>query len=122
MKPKITMKHLEYFREAFPEGFEGCSNSAEFKQRLSWRENGFLMEALTGEASATVSRELEVMKEFYDFLYRTYVTTYCNHPHYIENGHPIDHECIIIPPEALRAEMEGDYQKAISLMPRPCRI
>lgn len=45
-----------------------------------------------------------------------YVTTYCNFAHEVETGEPIDHECIQIPPEALKAEMDGDYDRAIEIM------
>jgi hypothetical protein len=45
-----------------------------------------------------------------------YCSTYCNFGHDVETGKPIDHECIIIPPEALAAEMGGDYERAIELM------
>ena len=45
-----------------------------------------------------------------------YVTTYCNFAHRVEDGKPIQHECRIIPPEALRAEMKGDVQHAIEIL------
>lgn len=45
-----------------------------------------------------------------------YVSTYCNHPHNIKTGKPIRHECRIIPPAALRAEMAGDYETAVEIM------
>ena len=45
-----------------------------------------------------------------------YCTTFCNHGHYVDTGEPVDHECITIPPEALAAEMNGDFEGAISLM------
>lgn len=45
-----------------------------------------------------------------------YVTTYCNFPHRIKDGRPIGHECHVIPPAALKAEMEGDIEKAIEIM------
>jgi hypothetical protein len=54
-----------------------------------------------------------------------YVTTYCNHAHRLSDGTPIDHECHVIPPEALQAEMNGDYDKGIELIQqakRPVRF
>ena len=45
-----------------------------------------------------------------------YCTTYCNRGHRISDGMPIGHECRVIPPAALKAEMDGDYEKAIALM------
>ena len=45
-----------------------------------------------------------------------YMTTYCNHGQRVSNGTPVDHECVVIPPSALRAEMAGDYRKAIEIM------
>ncbi len=47
-----------------------------------------------------------------------YCTTYCNHGHRLGDGRPVDHECRKIPPAALRAEMAGDFELAISLMQR----
>lgn len=38
-----------------------------------------------------------------------YCTTFCNQAHRIDNGHPVNHECYILKPEALKAEMEGDF-------------
>lgn len=45
-----------------------------------------------------------------------YVTTYCNHPHRIKDGKPIGHECHILPPKALAAEIAGDYALAQQLI------
>jgi hypothetical protein len=45
-----------------------------------------------------------------------YVTTYCNFAHCVLTGEPIDHECVVIPVEALEAEMDGDYDRAIEIM------
>ena len=45
-----------------------------------------------------------------------YVTTYCNKPHRLKDGMPIDHECRVIPPEALQLEMKGEYTEAIAVM------
>lgn len=54
---------------------------------------------------------------------RFYVSTYCNSPHRLTDGKPIEHECRIIPPAALKAEMEDDFHKAIQIMreDRPIR-
>jgi hypothetical protein len=45
-----------------------------------------------------------------------YVSTYCNFPHSKKTGRPIGHECRIIPPSALKAEMEDDFPKAIDIL------
>lgn len=45
-----------------------------------------------------------------------YVTTYCNFAHRLSDGKPIEHECRIIPPSALMAEMEGDYEEAMEIL------
>lgn len=45
-----------------------------------------------------------------------YCTTYCNFGHYVKTGRPVGHECRIIPPKALKAEMEGDYNTAIEIL------
>lgn len=46
----------------------------------------------------------------------SYISTYCNFGHDVKTGKPIDHECVIIPPKALAAEMAGDYERAIEIM------
>ncbi len=45
-----------------------------------------------------------------------YVSTYCNFAHSLVDGEPIDHECRVIPPEALEAERDGDFERAIEIM------
>ena len=47
-----------------------------------------------------------------------YVSTFCNFAHNKKTGRPIGHECVIIPPAALKAEMAGDYDKANAIMQR----
>jgi len=47
---------------------------------------------------------------------KTYVTTFCNFPHDVNTGRPINHECYILPPAALKAEMEGDYETAQEIL------
>ena len=45
-----------------------------------------------------------------------FVTTRCNFAHRLHDGKPLDHECEIIPPRALAAEMAGDYERAIDII------
>lgn len=45
-----------------------------------------------------------------------YLTSYCNQYHRLSDGKPVEHECYVIPPEALEAEREGQFHKAIELM------
>jgi hypothetical protein len=45
-----------------------------------------------------------------------YCTTYCNHGHQLSDGKPIEHECHVLPPKALQAEREGEYEQAIELI------
>jgi len=52
---------------------------------------------------------------------KTYVSTYCNFAHRMSTGRPIGHECIVIPPAALEAEREGDFDKAIAILQRSSR-
>lgn len=47
---------------------------------------------------------------------KIYCTTFCNFAHNVKTGRPVGHECRIIPPAALRAEIDGDYAKAIEIM------
>jgi len=45
-----------------------------------------------------------------------YVTTFCNMPHRLCDGKPIRHECRILPSEALQAERDGNYERAIEIL------
>lgn len=45
-----------------------------------------------------------------------YVTTFCNFAHWLKTGRPIGHECHILPPAMLRAEYDGDIQKALEIL------
>ena len=47
---------------------------------------------------------------------RVYCTSYCNHGHDVKTGNPVDHECHVIPPKALEAEMAGDVDKALEII------
>ena len=49
-------------------------------------------------------------------LMSAYCTTYCNKPHDTSDGKPIGHECYILPPAALAAEIAGDVDQAIHLI------
>ncbi len=52
-----------------------------------------------------------------------YCSTYCNKAHEVPSGKPIEHECRIIPPMALRAEMDGSFDLAMLIMERePVKI
>jgi len=45
-----------------------------------------------------------------------YVTTFCNFAHCTKTGKPINHECYVIPPRLLRAEMElNDWEEIRSI-------
>jgi hypothetical protein len=45
-----------------------------------------------------------------------YCTTYCNKAHRVRDGKPVKHECSILPPAALRAEINGDYEQACAIL------
>lgn len=40
-----------------------------------------------------------------------YCTSFCNKGHRVRDGKPVGHECYVLNPEALAAEMDGDYEK-----------
>ena len=46
----------------------------------------------------------------------SFVTTYCNKPHRLEDGKPIDHECYILPTAALHAERDGQIARAMIVL------
>lgn len=43
-------------------------------------------------------------------------TTYCNQPHRLSDGKPINHECHVLPTPALHAEKAGDVSTAVELL------
>jgi hypothetical protein len=45
-----------------------------------------------------------------------YCTTFCNFHHRVRDGKPMEHECYILPPAALRAEIAGDYVTSIEIL------
>lgn len=45
-----------------------------------------------------------------------YCSTFCNRGHIVATGEPVDHECVILDPEALRAEIRGDFDEAIRIL------
>jgi hypothetical protein len=49
-------------------------------------------------------------------LPRTWFTQYCGKPHRTADGAPIAHRCRVLPPEALRAEIDGDLKEALRIL------
>lgn len=47
---------------------------------------------------------------------RVYTTSFCNQPHDLKTGKPIEHECYVIPPNILRAEREKGYTEEVMNM------
>lgn len=45
-----------------------------------------------------------------------YVTTFCNFAHRLKDGKPIEHECHILPVDALKAEMADDVDEAMNII------
>lgn len=45
-----------------------------------------------------------------------YMTTYCNKAHRIVDGKPVDHQCYVIPPKALKLEMDGNVSAALVVL------
>jgi len=51
-----------------------------------------------------------------------FTASYCNKPHRTSDGVPVNHECYVLSPKALRLEREGHYSEAqaiLSRAPRP---
>jgi hypothetical protein len=45
---------------------------------------------------------------------KIYCTSFCNKGHLLD-GRPVDHECYVIPPEMLKAEMEDRFEDALEI-------
>ena len=54
--------------------------------------------------------------------HRIYCTSYCNFGHRLSDGKPVDHECYILPPAALEAEREDNYELACELISKVNRV
>ncbi len=48
----------------------------------------------------------------------TYCTTFCNKLHRLVDGKPVDHECFVLPTEALKLEKEGNVSSALAILNR----
>ena len=46
----------------------------------------------------------------------SYLTSYCNQAHRVKDGKPVDHECRMIPPAALQAEMDDQLDVARQML------
>jgi len=53
-----------------------------------------------------------------------YCTSYCNQGHRMRDGKPINHECMLLPPAALRAEREDRFEEALQILQqaKPLRV
>jgi hypothetical protein len=47
---------------------------------------------------------------------RLYCSTYCNRGHVVRTGRPVGHECRVLPPAALAAEIAGDFAEAVRIL------
>ena len=45
-----------------------------------------------------------------------YCTSFSNHGHRLSDGKPVNHECYILPTEALHAEKSGNTDKAVNVL------
>ena len=45
-----------------------------------------------------------------------YFTSFCNHNHRLSDGKPVNHECYVMPTEALHAEKNGDVKRAQDIL------
>ena len=44
-----------------------------------------------------------------------YATSFCNKAHRLVDGKPLDHECYVLPTEALSAERAGNTDRALAV-------
>ena len=49
-------------------------------------------------------------------LVKIYCSTYCNQGHCLNTGRPVNHACVVIPPEALAAERRDNFDLAIDII------
>jgi hypothetical protein len=47
---------------------------------------------------------------------KIYMTSYCNKGHDLETGKPVNHDCYVLPVDALKAEMDGDTGRSINIL------
>jgi hypothetical protein len=51
-----------------------------------------------------------------------YCTSFCNKGHRISDGKPVGHECYVLRPQALKAEADGDVERALEIGIRTERV
>lgn len=51
-----------------------------------------------------------------------FVTLYCNKPHRLSDGQPVEHKCRVLPPEILEAERKGDIEKVVAFFENPTKL
>jgi len=47
---------------------------------------------------------------------KIYCSSYCNQAHRVDNGKPVGHGCRVLLPAALKAEIDGNIEKANELL------
>jgi len=45
-----------------------------------------------------------------------FCTSFCNQGHRLSDGKPVDHECYVLPTEALHAERAGKFERAQEIL------
>lgn len=45
-----------------------------------------------------------------------YLTSFCNKPHCLKTGKPVDHQCYILPVQALKLEKYDDIDGAYDIL------
>lgn len=53
---------------------------------------------------------------------KSFRSLFCMRRHRLRDGKPVDHECLILPPRALRAEQSGDLWTAMALIQGEARV
>lgn len=47
---------------------------------------------------------------------KIFQTSFCNRGHRLSDGKPVEHECYVLPTEALHAERDGDFERARAVL------
>lgn len=47
---------------------------------------------------------------------KVFCTSFCNQGHRLLDGKPVEHECYVLPTEALHAERVGDIERASAVL------
>ena len=76
---------------------------------LARLRTGMICVTRMGMRSQPIAPMEATMSKIDTFKGKYYCTSFCNQTHRLHDGMPVNHECYVLNPKGLTAEMTGDY-------------